>query len=171
MTYLVAPLQGLLVLVLNLVAPILALMALPFIKWDGVISTQPQRSGPPVPTVMGDLPWWLSWFQTPDQRFPGDLAIPEVKATFDRWGKWVTSYVWMGFRNPLMGLAAWMGRETSAYVPYDVAGLWQRQDQFGHIWRYTLLLGSVRLCMGYNVYALLDGRFWAAPVFTAKFVD
>jgi hypothetical protein len=111
---------------------------------------------------------WLRWLQTPDQRFPGDLAIPAVGDLFNRRGKWVTSYVWMGLRNPLMGLAAWLGKPTSCYAPDGVIGLWERTDAYGWIWKYTLPIGNVRIVFGYDVYALLDGSFRAAPIFTVK---
>jgi hypothetical protein len=168
MSYIYAPLIGLIIMLINLLAPVLALLALPFIRWDDVPTTQPQRTGIPVTTIMGDLPMWLRWLQTPDQRFPGDLAILEVGNLFARRGKWVTAWVWMGLRNPLMGLAAWLGKPTSNYAPEGVIGLWERTDKFGRIWLYTLAIGSVHLITGYTVYALLDGSFRAAPVFTLK---
>ena len=168
MTYLYAPVMGLIILLLNIIAPLLALLALPFIKWDASPTTQPQRTGPPVTTIMGDLPRWLRWLQTPDQRFPGDLAIPEVGSLFERRGKWVTAWVWMGLRNPLMGLAAWLGKPTSDYAPEGVIGLWKRTDKFGYAWKYTLSIGPVHIIMGYNVYALLDGSYRTAPVFALK---
>jgi hypothetical protein len=72
------------------------------------------------------------------------------------------------YRAHLMGLAAWLGKPTSNYAPEGVIGLWERTDKFGRIWLYTLAIGSVHLITGYTVYAMLDGSFRAAPVFTLK---
>ena len=169
MTYIYTPLLALLITLVSLLTPLLALFVIPFIRWDKHITTQPQRSLAPVPTIMGDLPWWLSWFQTPDQRFPGDLAIPEVGDLFNRRGKWVTAYVWCGLRNRIMGLAVWLGGRTSDYAPEDVPGLWKRTDQYGHVWKYTLSFGKLHIITGHNVYKMLDDSFRYAPVLTVKY--
>lgn len=168
MTYLYAPLAGLIVLLLNIIAPLLVLLAMPFVHWDSEPSVGPRRTHDPVPTIMGDFPAWLSWLRTPDQRLPGDTGIPEVRDMLDRYGKWVTAWWWAGMRNALMGLSCWLGKQTSDYLPEEVDGYWERRDQYGHIWKYVLPLGPVKIITGYSVYALLDDRFWAAPVLTVK---
>ena len=168
MTYIFAPLAGLIILLLNLLAPVLVLLALPFIQWDSEPSVGPRRTNPPTPTIMGDFPASLAWFRTPDQRLPCDTGIPECKAMLDKYGKWVTAWVWAGQRNALMGLAVWLGHQTTDYAPEDVEGLWTRTDEFGMVWRYTKTMGSIKLVTGYNVYAMLDGTFRSAPVFTVK---
>jgi cytochrome c oxidase assembly factor CtaG len=43
MSYIYAPLIGLIIMLLNLLAPVLALLALPFIRWDDVPTTQPHH--------------------------------------------------------------------------------------------------------------------------------
>jgi len=166
--YIIPPVQGLLLMLLSLIAPVIVLLALPFIKWDSFESKGPQRTNPPSATHMGDLPGWLSWLQTPDQRLPCDTGIPECKAMLDKYGKYFTAWVWMGLRNQFMGLAVWMGQRTIDYAPEDVEGLWTRTDSFGSIWRYTKTVGRIKLVAGYNVYAMLDGTFMAAPVLTVK---
>jgi len=168
MTYFIVPIQGLFVLLLNLLAPLIVFMGLPFIRWDNFESVGPQRTNPPTPTIMGDFPDWLSWLRTPDQRLPCDTGIPECKAMLDDKGKVFTAWVWAGIRNPLMGLAVWLGEPTSDYAPEGVEGLWKRTDQFGTIWKYTKTIGKVRLITGHNVYKLIDGTYHSAPVFTAK---
>lgn len=172
MNYIITPILGIIILLLNLITPILCLFVLPFIKWDEHPSLHPARTaGLPVTAIWGDLPKYLRWFQTPDQRFPGDLNIPEIRAMQESKGKYYTSYIWMAFRNPLMGLASWLGKQTSDYAPEGVIGMWKRTDEFGTIWKYTLKLGRLHIITGYNVYALLDGTFRAAPVFTAKIIS
>lgn len=171
MRYITVPIQGLLLILLSIIAPVLVIFTIPFIKWDVVITTQPQRTLPPVPTYMGDLPWWLSWFQTPDNRLPGDLAIPEVKKVFDKYGKNVCAWYWMGLRNQVMGLACWMGSKTSDYAPEGVEGLWERTDVYGTIWKYTKVIGKVKFITGYKVYKLIDGSFRSAPTLGLKWAD
>lgn len=168
MTYLITPLLGILVLLLNIVAPFLVLLALPTVQWDKEPSTGPRRTNPPTPTIMGDWPAWLSWLRTPDQRLPCDTGIPECLELLNKHGKWVAAWNWAGWRNPLMGLACWLGARTSAYAPENIPGLWKRTDEYGTVWRYTFLVGNIKIITGHNVYALLDGTFRSAPVFTAK---
>lgn len=168
MKYVLTPLVGLLIVLLSILAPILVLFALPFIKWDKEPSVGPQRTNPPTPTIMGDFPDWLSWFRTPDQRLPCDTGIPECKWVLDTYGKYAASWIWAGNRNALMGLAVWCGNQTSDYAPENVEGLWERHDEFGTCWRYTKTLGRVKIIFGHNVYAMLDGTFRTAPVFTLK---
>jgi hypothetical protein len=164
MTYIIVPMQGILILLLNLMAPIIVLLCLPFIRWDGYASAGPQRTNPPVPTEMGDWPTWLAWLRTPDQRLPGDTGIPEIRDMVAKCGKLCTSFVWAGLRNPLMGLACWLGKPTIGYIPENVEGLWKRGD----VWIYRKSLGKLRIYAGYTAYRLLDGSFHAAPIFTLK---
>jgi hypothetical protein len=63
-----------------------------------------------------------------------------------------------------MGLACWLGKPTTDYVPMTNDGLWERGD----IWVYTKRFGSVRFVTGYEVYRRLDGSFQAAPIITLK---
>lgn len=165
MRYIIPPLQALLLIVLTLLAPVLVLFALPFVKWDDEPSVGPQRTiTPPYKTIMGDFPDWLAWFRTPDQRLPGDVGITEVSDMLQTYGKWVTAWWWAGTRNQFMGLACWMGKPTEGYIPEDIEGLWERGD----VWKYRKTFGRVRFYTGYTAYAMLDGTFRAAPILTIK---
>lgn len=165
MKYILPPLQGLLLIVLTILAPVLVLFALPFVRWDKAPSAGPKRTArEPYPTIMGDFPAWLAWFRTPDQRLPGDTSIKEVSDVLQTYGKWVCAWYWAGTRNAFMGLACWMGKPTDGYIPEDVEGLWERGD----VWIYRKTLWGVRLYAGYTAYALLDGTFRAAPILTIK---
>lgn len=158
MSYIFAPLMGLFITLLNLIAPLLVLLALPFAKWDAAPSLD--RHGADL-TVRGDLPVWLSWLSTPDERLPGGLYEPAHRKLFDRYGKWVASWYWLGIRNALMGLAMAAGKEAYAYIP-DERGFYR----VGKVWQYSVQIGAVRFFAGYKVYRLLDGQFWAAPCLT-----
>jgi len=167
-SYIYIPLIGLFRVFLSFTAPIVVLLALPFIKWDKEPSVGPQRTNPPTPTIMGDFPNWLSWLSTPDQRLPCDTGIPTCKAWVDRYGKWVAAWLWAGVRNQYFGFAIWLGNQTSNYAPYDIEGYWERTDQYGTIWRYRKTFGKISIMTGYNVYAMLDGSFHTAPILTVK---
>lgn len=164
MNYLIAPLQGILLLLLSILAPLLAYPVSFCVKWDSFESVGPQRTNIPTPTVMGDLPWWLSWFQTPDQRLPCDTGIKECREYLEKYGKRRTAWMWMGLRNQFMGLACWMGKPTTGYIPEDIEGLWKRDN----VWIRRKTIGNFRFYTGYTAYALLDGKFQAAPIFTVK---
>lgn len=149
-------------------APFIVPFAIPFINWDDNETVGPTRTNPPTPTIMGNFPWWLSWFGTPDQRLPCDTGISECKSQLDKYGKWIMSWIWVGTRNQFMGLACWLGSRTSDYIPEDVEGMWERTDEFGTVWIYRKTIGKYRFYTGYTVYALLDGTFRTAPIFTVK---
>ena len=155
-TYITAPLLGLIVTLLNLVCPVVLPFVLLFAKWDA--EATPARVGEPA-VIRGDLPRWLAWFSTPDERLPGGLYEPTVAGLHARWGKWVTSWYWLGIRNCLFGLALKLGKPATDYIPDEPLGFWQRDD----IWRYSARLGAFKFITGYKVYQLPDGTFRAAP--------
>ena len=155
MKYLITPLVSL------IVAPIGMLVAVWFIKWD---DTPTNGSYNQNPTIRGDLPYLLRWFQTPDERFPGGLYEPTVQGWLDSYGKYFCSYMWAGTRNQMMGLAAALGKPATDYIPETPLGFWERDD----IWRYALPFGPIKIVVGWQVYRKLDQSFLAVPVFTLK---
>ena len=162
MKYLITPLVGLLLALVSLiVAPIGMLVAVWFIKWD---DTPTNGSYNQNPTIRGDLPYLLRWFQTPDERFPGGLYEPTVQGWLDSYGKYFCSYMWAGTRNQMMGLAAALGKPATDYIPETPLGFWERDD----IWRYALPFGPIKIVVGWQVYRKLDQSFLAVPVFTLK---
>lgn len=162
MNYLYAPIIGFLINILNLLCPILVIFTLPFIKWDKEPTKARDLEGSSI--IRGDLPSWLSWFSTPDERLPGGMYEPTVKAIYLKYGKYFTSWYWLGLRNCLMTMAVQLGKPTTDYIPEEPLGYWERGD----IWRYSKSLGPLKFVMGYQVYKMLDGTFQAAPVFTLK---
>lgn len=166
MKYIVTPLIGLiLALVSFIVAPITMLFIVWFIKWDSLPSNGAYNQNP---TIRGDLPYFLRWFQTPDERFPGGLYEPTVQSWLDSYGKIYCSYLWAGWRNQLMGLAAYLGRPTTDYIPESPLGFWSRDDSFGNVWRYSCSLGFAKFVCGWQVYRKQDMTFLAVPVCTLK---
>ena len=165
MKYIFTPIIGLLLALSSLViAPIGMLFAVWFIKWD---KTPTNGSWEANPTIRGDLPYLLKWFQTPDERFPGGLYEPTVQHWLDAQGKYVCSYKWAGLRNQLMGLAAALGRQTTDYIPETPLGFWERDN----IWRYSKVLGPIMIVLGWQVYKKTDKTFLAVPVFTLKWTN
>lgn len=63
-----------------------------------------------------------------------------------------------------MGLAVFLGKPTTDYIPEEPMGFWERDD----IWRYSKKLGKLKFVTGYQVYRKLDKSFVAVPVFTLK---
>lgn len=157
MKYLAPILLGLLLSITSLIAPVLMLLALPFIKWDEYPSVA--RDG--TVAIRGDLPRWLSWLSTPDERLPGGLYVPDLNDVLTKHGKHIASWYWLGVRNRLFGLRMALGKPATEYIP-DVRG-WYKN---GAIWQYSKQMGIFRFCAGYKVYKLLDGSFRAAPVCT-----
>lgn len=157
-----APTLGLLWFLLGLSAFIVAYPASYLIKWDKTESTG--GGGEAFSnTIRGDLPWWLNWYQTPDERFPGGMNEPTVVGWMFDYGKRVCSARWM-MRNRMMGLGKAIGYETSDYIP-EGAGYWERIDG---TWRWAVHIGSFEYKIGHQVYKYLDGKFWAVPVLTLK---
>lgn len=166
MKYVITPIVGLLLSLAGFVlAPIVMLGGVWLIKWDTEPSAGSYADDPNVPkTIRGDLPRWLNWFSTPDERCPGNMFEPAIVAMLAKYGKTVTTYYNLGWRNQMMGLAASVGKETTDYIPDKPLGFWQRDD----IWRYTLALGPIYIIAGWQVYRRLDKSFLAVPVLTAK---
>ena len=162
MQYIITPLIGLfLALVSAVVAPIGMLVAVWFIRWD---KEPTPGSWGLNPTIRGDLPKLLRWFQTPDERFPGGLYEPTVQKWLDARGKYYCSYMWAGLRNQMMGLAAAFGQPTSDYFPEEPLGMYR----CGTLWRYARKFGSVKFVCGWQVTKLSNGSFLAVPVCTLK---
>lgn len=170
MKYIVTPAVGLfLTLVSAFVAPIGMLFAVWFIRWDALPSEAVTRwstgPGDPNDTMMvlrGHFPKWLAWFGVPDDLPPGNVYVPEVRELLLRRGSRLTSYVFFGWRNQLMNLAAACGKPATDYIP-EVFGFWQRDD----IWCFARPLGPFRFVAGWQVYKSGDA-FWAVPVFSVK---
>ena len=166
MKYIYPPILGLLIALVGIfIAPVAMLVLCWRIQWDDK-PTPGGDGGAYSVTIRGDLPGiWGRIFQTPDERFPGGLNEPTVVKWLSRYGKTWTSYLWAGWRNRAMGLAMWLGKQTSGYIP-EGDGFWARDD----VWRYGIKLGFVRLVIGWQVYGNVgpDRLFWAVPLFTLK---
>ncbi|WP_394789121.1 hypothetical protein [Rhodoferax sp.] len=143
-----------------LFAPLLVLLALSFIRWDAEAGFDP--SGNHL-AIRGDMPAWLAWLGTPDERLPGGLYEPAVLSIYQRFGQTFCAWYWLGARNRVQGFAAAFGVPAAA----GWASGYGRQDQ-GDLWwvRHPLMGGKFAFKAGYRIYTLLDKSYLAVPVFT-----
>ena len=176
----ITPLIGLLCTLVGLLAPLYMLLLVWLIRWDD----QPTPADDPWDvsvTVRGDLPRWLRWAQTMDQRFPGGLYEPAIMAALGNGGYWRriwTSYLWTGHRNRAMGLAYLCGKPALDYIPDPWSTDRDRTGwtQTGNVWRFERsdvwkqirMLGRFHIHTGFQVYRLADGSFWAVNLFTIR---
>lgn len=151
---------ALIIQVVALFAPLLVLLALPFVRWDAALSTDPSGN---FPAVRGDMPSWLSWLSTPDERLPGGLYEPAVLSIYNRFGATFCVWYWLGVRNRVQGFAAAFGVPATE----GWTGAFGLQTQ-GNLWwiRWPLLWGKLAFKAGYRIYLMLDGSYVAVPVFT-----
>jgi hypothetical protein len=158
-TLLIAGFHWKLALAVVLAAPTLTLIALPFAKWDVLPSFDSNGQGL---TIRGDLPAWAWWLSTPDERLPGGTYEPTVAIILDRYGPFLCSWYWLGWRNIFQGLAASFGVPTS--TPWSPApGFYSN----GLLWwlRYPLLGNLLQLKAGWRTYDT-KGTFLAVPCLT-----
>lgn len=110
------------------------------------------------------LPWFLSWYRTPDEVNLVGLYEPDVASL---WAKcWRCSvYVWYGWRNRAHGMHQLFAKEVSGW-PDDRMGM----VEFGQgLWIIQKQLTKhFRFIFGWGVYRNLDGKFWARPVLSIK---
>ena len=156
-------LAGFFCLVVSLFAPLLVFLALPLIRWDHELTNGSYGQWP---TVRGDLPGWLRWLQTPDERLPGGLYEPTVRDLLDRRGRVVCSWYWLGLRNRAHGLQASFGKPAT--LEQFATRIGEGFTDLGNgLWAYRKKLGPIVFQTGYRVYLNPMG-YLAAPAFTFK---
>jgi hypothetical protein len=162
--YLKPCLIGLFMLIAALFAPFVVLFALPFIRWDREETVDGMGR---FLIVRGDLPNWLSYLGTPDERLPGGLYEPTVLSIYNKTGKWFTAWYWLGLRNRIHGLAASFGRIVEEGWPNPI----DNSDEYyvrGDLWwrRKPIWGGKFAFKAGYRIYHLTNGTYRAVPCFT-----
>lgn len=150
-------LYEILCVLLALLAPLVVLFA----KWDESPTTftgGAPRNGPP--TVRGDLPRWLSWFGTFDERLPGGMYEKTVVENHRRFGRYWCSVLWL-WRNRMFGLTlALFGRPTTReesleYTRGEIGPL-----MYGYGWKRYRATPQAHW---------FDGPFVAVPSVTVRF--
>jgi hypothetical protein len=104
---LAAPFVGGWCLLAFAVVPALVLLALPFAHWDAAPTADSMGA---YSTIRGDLPAWLGWLATPDERLPGGTYEPTVWSVYQARGRFICAWYWLGWRNQLHGLAWYFRR-------------------------------------------------------------
>ena len=153
-----------------------------FIRWDPLPTPADDPFDPSV-TTRGDLPKWLRWAQTMDQRYPGGLYEPAIMAALgngEHWRRLWTSYLWTGHRNRAMGLAYMLGKPALDYIPdpwstdRDRTGwvldknTWTFTRESDQVWKKVRMYNKFHVHTGYQVYRLANGTFWAVNLFTIR---
>ncbi len=128
------------------------------------------------------LPWWCSWFDTPDCLLPGDLLEePAMKDIYDKWGWFVAAYVWIGFRNVFDGFSWEFGKPCCNYL----SNMTDSQKKNYGVYEKVISLGPFKLLVGhaaykdrFNVKTIPVGhneihrdQFWAVPRISLRFAD
>lgn len=169
--YLMPVITGFIITLGNLFCPIVVLpMVLFYVKWDNEPSTDSKGVGM---VIRGDLDERLSYFSTPDERLPGGLYEDTVLSMYnkltlkfnEKTARLITSWYWLGARNPLMGMANSLGKTVSGFI-LDGPKMFYKAEG---VWRLRVpLIPPFVFLTGYEIYFKLDKVHTAAPIFTIK---
>ena len=147
--------------------PPLTLLAVLLARWDRSL-TPGTFGGPPV--RRGDVPRWLLWLQTNDERLPGGLHEPTVLRVYERFGRVICSWYWIGLRNRAHGLRRVFGRpstEEMANIRFPIADGKASGTRPDGTWYWSRDIWRLRVVAGHRIYLLPSG-YMAVPTFTIK---
>ena len=95
------------------------------------------------------LPDMFKWLETPDEKLPGGMYESTVADIYDKWGWFIASWYWLGFRNVAHHIAwKFLGKPATNYMVHLSA---EEQQGQGIYEKKTYFLGLV-LITGYAVY-------------------
>lgn len=122
---------------------IVTLIAVLSAKWDKMESLDSQGQ---YPYKRGDLPDWAIGFQTPDERLPGGTYEPTVQKRLEKFGKVITSWMWITWRNAGHGFRMKYARPSDE-ASYNVStkpmegtrpdGTWWKKEKIGPFIKQT----------------------------------
>jgi|GEM_PF-1248929 len=117
------------------------------------------------------LPWMFSWLETPDEFLPGDRNISIVNDIYEKWGWFICSWYWLGFRNVAFGISWQFGKPATNYL----AVLTEEEQKAQGVFEHRYKIGFIELLVGYAIYkdwysARAAFGFWAVPRITVRFV-
>ena len=125
-------------LIYEVLCRLIAFVCVPFVvlaaRWDTMPTTftgGAAFNGPA--TIRGDLPWWLAWFETFDERLPGGMYEPTVRKVYEKAGAYWCSVYWLN-RNAMFGLTKFLfgkdeertGYEWRVFGPIKVGCGWKK---------------------------------------------
>lgn len=130
---------------LRFIVPFILLLILPFSKSvEDKVNPKEQLVVP-----RRKLPDMFKWLETPDEKLPGGMYESTVADIYDKWGWFIASWYWLGWRNVAFGLAwEFLGKPASNYMVN--LSQWEKKEE-GIYERRTHFLGLV-LITGYAVY-------------------
>ena len=142
-------------LIIQLIAPFLLLLVLPFRKACGT-------------SLLGHtqyrLPRGFRFLETPDEYLPGDLTLLTVRNIYDSFGEFWASWYWLGLRNTGFGFSWLFGKPATGYLVNLTTEEKALQGVYGHVY-YT---GKIKILVGYAIYrdwysVYTDKGYWAVP--------
>lgn len=167
----VTVLAGLVLLLAGIVVllcPWLPLLAVALARWDATPSfgARDQHA-----TIRGDVPRWLRWLQTSDERLPGGLYEPTVAGWLETRGRFWCSFMWIWWRNRAHGMRKLVDRpstEAAWHEKFPIVDGRASGVRTDGTWYWSRDIGPLRVVAGYRIYALLDGTYSAVPTATIK---
>jgi hypothetical protein len=111
------------------------------------------------PKQMRRLPSWLKWIETPDdQLIPSGLYEDTVLKTYEKYGWFISQWVWWGFRNVGHGF----------HYKYIIPITEEEGDKL----KKSKALGPFEIRYGYKVlsdwYKVTNSDHYAIPRFTVR---
>lgn len=125
----------------------------------------------------GRLPRPFWWMETPDVRLPGDMAEKAVFSLYKRFGWYLTSLYWVGWRNRAYGLSSALAFKPDRGMPMKWWGLRDISDdgpnrgwaffRIGPAWEFYAVLGrklGLRVRVGYKLQPFFQNDDWSNPL-------
>ena len=125
----------------------------------------------------GRLPRAFAWMETPDNRLPGDLNEPTVWAVYKRWGWYLCSVYWLGWRNKAYGLSARLRYRPEPPVRMSYSGnpnvsddngergwCWFRMGKAREFYAVVGHKFGLRVRVGYKLQPFFQNSDWSNPL-------
>lgn len=116
------------------------------------------------------LPKYFSWMETPDELLPCGMYEPTCEKIYNKFGKYVASWYWIGLRNVGHGISWTLGKE----VPKKIKSISTLElQQFG-LFTTTYKVLGIKFMLGWKTYndwyrtKTVEG-YWAVPFVTIRF--
>lgn len=98
------------------------------------------------------LPTFFSWLDTPDEPELINMNEASVKALFDKYGWWVSSFIWFGIRNRAHGFDSLFSSEAPSQWPF-LEGYGERGDKFYFRKHFPMKWFAIHVSFGWQIYA------------------
>lgn len=125
----------------------------------------------------GSLPKPFRWMETPDNPLPGDLREPLVRKVYERFGFYLCSVYWLGWRNRAYGLSMRLAFRPTKYMRMRYWGNRDVSDdsaqrgwaffRIGRAWEFYAVVGKtfgLRVRVGYKLQPFFQTDDWSNPL-------